>query len=363
MQQALDLAVHGVGRVNPNPLVGAVIVKDGRLIGQGYHEAYGSPHAERNALASCTEDPHGATMFVTLEPCAHHGKTPPCTEAILDSGISTVVIGASDPNPKAAGGAEILRRAGVTVIAGVLQTECERQNAVFFHYICHKTPYVLMKYAMTADGKIATVTGASRWITGGVAREHVHQTRHALSAILVGTGTVLTDDPLLTCRLSNGRNPLRVICDSKLSTSLDSQIVQTAHEIPTVLAWGGQHDMDITPYKAAGCKVLAFSAADGRVDLQKLMEWLHTEGIDSVLVEGGATLNYSLLEAGLVRRLQIYIAPKIFGGEAKSPVGGAGISLPEQAFPLGTPRVTSIDDDLLLEYEVLGGGGACLRES
>ena len=356
MREAMDLAAQGVGFVNPNPLVGAVIVKDGRVIGAGYHEKYGEAHAERNALAACMEDPRGATMYVTLEPCAHHGKTPPCTEAILDSGISTVVIGASDPNPKAAGGAEVLRAHGVTVIEGVLEAECKAQNAVFFHYIQHNTPYVVMKYAMTADGKIATVTGASRWITGEAAREHVHRTRQALSAILVGVGTVLADDPLLTCRLSNGRNPLRVICDSRLQTPLDSQVVETARDVPTVIVCAERRAGGVAPYEDAGCKVVTFPGADGRVDSPQLMKWLHAEKIDSVLVEGGAQINYSFLEAGLVQKLQVYIAPKIFGGDqAKGPVGGVGVSLPDEAFMLGVPAITVLGDDLLLEYDLIAG--------
>ena len=360
MTKALDLAARGAGYTSPNPLVGAVIVKDGRMIGSGHHEAYGKPHAERNALAACTESPQGATMYVTLEPCAHHGKTPPCTEAILESGIGAVVIGAPDPNPRAAGGAEILRQAGISVIEGMLQDECLRQNAIFFHYIQNKTPYVVMKYAMTADGKIATVTGASRWITGTAAREHVHQMRHMLSGVMVGVGTVLADDPLLTCRLPDGRNPLRIVCDSNLRTPLDSQLVRTARDVPTVIVCAKRrdipagYDVDIAPYETAGCQVLSLPGADGRVDLAGLMAWLHMEKVDSVLVEGGAALNYSLLELGLVQRLQIYVAPKLFGGDrAKGPIGGAGVSLPEQAFLLGAPTVTSIGADSLLEYDLM----------
>jgi len=355
MQQALALARLGVGGVNPNPLVGAVIVKDGQVIGQGYHARYGGPHAEREALAACTEDPRGATIYVTLEPCCHHGKTPPCTDAILESGISTVVIGSPDPNPKVdSGGVAALRAAGVTVIEGVLRADCDALNAVFFHYIRHDTPYVVMKYAMTADGKIATHTGASRWISGEASRAHAQETRNALSAILVGVGTVLADDPLLTCRLPGGRNPVRVVCDSRLSTPLDSQIVRTARDVPTIIACAARRDADIAPYEDAGCKILTLPGSDGRVDLAGLMRPLHAEGIDSVLAEGGAALNYSLLETGLVQRLQVYIAPKIFGGTtAKGPVGGAGIALPDDAVRLGQPTITHVGEDLLLEYDVM----------
>ncbi|MCL2843728.1 MAG: bifunctional diaminohydroxyphosphoribosylaminopyrimidine deaminase/5-amino-6-(5-phosphoribosylamino)uracil reductase RibD [Oscillospiraceae bacterium] len=358
MCQALELAALGRGQTNPNPMVGAVIVRDGRVIGAGYHKAYGGPHAEREALAACTENPSGADMYVTLEPCCHHGKTPPCTDAILAAGIARVIVGSSDPNPKVAGGGvAALRAAGVAVIEGVLQAECDRVNRVFFHYIQTSTPYMVLKYAMTADGKIATRTGASRWITGPAAREHVHETRHALSAILVGVGTVLADDPLLTCRLPHGRNPVRVVCDSRLSTPLDSQIVTTANEIPTIIATAGQRDADTAPYRAAGCKVFALSGPDGRVDLTALMHALHADGIDSVLVEGGAAIHYSMLQAGLAKRLQVYMAPKLFGGiTAKSPVGGEGVALPDEAFRLGPPEVTVLGKDLLLEYDILGGG-------
>jgi len=357
MQQALDLSLRGRGHVNPNPMVGAVIVRDGRVIGQGYHTAYGKLHAEREALAACTEDPRGATMFVTLEPCCHHGKNPPCTEAILEAGIATVVIGSHDPNPKVAGGGvKALRDGGVTVIEGVLREACDQLNAVFLHYIQHQTPYVVMKYAMTADGKIATHTGASKWITGIAAREHVHETRGALSAIMVGVGTVLADDPLLTCRLPDGRDPLRVICDSKLSIPLDSMIVATAKDIPTVIACHTATPKKVKKLVDAGCKIIQAPGEAGRVDLTKLMQRLHTDGVDSVLVEGGAALNYSLLEAGLVQRLQVYMAPKLFGGEgAKSPVGGTGVPTPNQAFPLGQATITPLGEDLLLEYDVLGG--------
>ena len=358
MQQALDLAKLGVGQVNPNPMVGAVIIKDDRLIGQGYHQVHGGPHAEREALAVCTEAPRGATMYVTLEPCCHHGKTPPCTDAVLASGISTVVIGSADPNPKVAGGGVAqLRAGGLTVVEGVLRASCDALNAAFFHYIQNNAPYVVMKYAITADGKIATHTGASRWITGELARAHVHETRNALSAILVGVGTVLADDPLLTCRLPNGRNPLRVVCDSRLSTPLERQVVATARDVPTILATAGRRDVDTAPYRDAGCRILEFPGSDGRVDLAGLMRTLHAEGISSVLAEGGAALHYSLLEAGLAQRLQIYIAPKVFGGAAaKGPVGGQGVPLPDQAFRLGQPTITPLGEDLLLEYDVIGGG-------
>ena len=201
MLRAISLAKQGAGFVNPNPLVGAVIVRDGRIIGDGYHERYGTPHAERNALAHCSEDPAGAEMYVTLEPCCHYGKNPPCTEAVIASGIRTVYVGSDDPNPLVAGkGLQMLREAGIDVHTGICKDACDRINRIFFHYITQKTPYCILKTAMTADGKTATRTGESKWITNEQSRAHVQETRKRCAAILCGIGTVLADDPMLTCR-------------------------------------------------------------------------------------------------------------------------------------------------------------------
>ena len=357
MQIALELALSGTGFVSPNPLVAAVIVKDGKIIGKGFHARYGGLHAEREALANCNENPTGATLYVTLEPCCHHGKNPPCTDAILESGISRVVVGATDPNPKVAGGGiKILRDAGIEVIVGVLEEECKKQNAVFFHYIQHSTPYMVMKYAMTADGKIATTTGDSKWISGERSREYVHYTRHALSGIMVGIGTVMADDPLLTARMKNAKQPTRIICDSKLSIPIDSNIAQTANEIPTIVAYAKKDARKIETLEKLGIELLYLPNEHGQVDLPALMRSLHAKKIDSVLLEGGASLNFSMLSAGLVQKLQIYIAPKLFGGQdAKTPIGGIGIPIVNDAIKLNKPTVTPMGDDILLEYEILGG--------
>lgn len=354
MRLALTLAERGRGWTNPNPMVGAVLVKDGRIIGQGYHHLCGGLHAEREALADCRESPEGATLYVTLEPCCHQGRQPPCTDAILAVGISRVVVGSNDPNPLVAGkGLDILRRRGVAVEAGVLQGECDTLNQVFFHYIRTKRPYVVMKYAMTLDGKIATRTGASQWITGEEARRRVHQDRHRYAAIMAGVGTVLADDPLLTCRMEGGRNPLRVICDTHLRTPPDSQIVRTAREVPTILAVGEASSTQAAPYRDAGCQVWTLPEKYGHVDLAALMERLGTAEIDSVLLEGGGTLNWAALESGMVQKVQAYIAPKLFGGEAaKSPVAGLGVETPAQAVRLKHTTVTQIGDDFLIESEV-----------
>lgn len=354
MRLALHLAENGCGWTSPNPMVGAVIVKDGRIIGQGWHEQYGGPHAERNALAACTESPAGATMYVTLEPCCHHGKQPPCTDAILAAGIRRVVIGSADPNPLVAGkGVAILREHGVDVTVQVLREDCDRLNRVFFHYITTQRPYVVMKYAMTMDGKIAAYTGTSRWVTGETARNHVQQLRHRYRGIMAGVGTVLADDPLLTCRMEGGRNPVRIICDTHLRTPPDAQVVTTAKEIPTILATCCADQSRHAPYTQAGCRVLSLPEADGHVNLKLLMERLGQEQIDSVLLEGGGTLNWAALKSGIVQQVQAYIAPKLFGGStAKTPVEGAGVPVPDAAFRLKNSRITQLGEDFLIESEV-----------
>ncbi|MCL2757199.1 MAG: bifunctional diaminohydroxyphosphoribosylaminopyrimidine deaminase/5-amino-6-(5-phosphoribosylamino)uracil reductase RibD, partial [Coriobacteriia bacterium] len=343
MHRAIELAAQGGGWVNPNPQVGAVIFKDERIIGEGYHERFGGPHAERNAIADALkrgETLQGATMCVTLEPCCHTGKTPPCTDAIIEQGITGVLVGSPDPNPQVAGkGIAQLRAAGIEVGTDFLRTGCDKLNQIFFHYIQTKTPYVLMKYAMTLDGKIATHTGASKWITGESARADVHRLRGRFAAIMVGIGTVLTDDPLLNCRLEGGHNPLRVICDSRLQIPLTSQIVQTAAELPTLIATCSTDGEKAAQLREHGCDVLAIPAGNGlenkRVDLRILVNMLGERGIDSVLIEGGATLHAAALESGIVNRARCYVAPKFFGGaSAPSPIGGVGVATPDEAFYL-----------------------------
>lgn len=354
MALAISLAERGRGWTNPNPVVGAVLVKEGRIIGQGWHRRCGELHAEREALKDCEESPAGATLYVTLEPCCHYGRQPPCTDAILEAGIARVAVGSLDPNPLAAGkGLEILRTHGVTVETGVLRTECDALNRAFFHYIRTKQPYVTMKYAMTLDGKTATQTGASQWITGEEARRWVHRDRHANASIMAGAGTVLADNPLLTCRAEGGRNPLRVICDTRLRTPLDSRLVHTAAEVPTILAAGPVKPEQAAPYQAAGCQVWSLPLREEHIDLTALMDRLGAAEIDSVLLEGGGTLNWTMLEAGLVQRVQVYIAPKLFGGAAaKSPVEGLGVEFPTQAAHLKHMTVTPVGEDFLLEGEL-----------
>ena len=357
MRMAAELAKGGTGFVNPNPLVGAVIVKNGRVIGCGYHRRYGELHAERNAFASCTESAEGADMYVTLEPCCHYGKTPPCTEAVIENKIKRVFIGSSDPNPKVAGkGAAILREHGIEVYEGILKNECDALNEIFFHYISEQTPFVILKYAMTADGKTATRTGASKWITSDESRMNVQMTRKRTAAVMTGIGTVLADDPMLTCRLEEPGIHTRIICDSSLRIPQDCNIIKTARKYPTCIATVSEDAEKISHLESLGAHIIKTSSSDGKVNLKELMSVLAVEyHIDSVLIEGGSELAYSALKSGIVNKLQMYIAPKIFGGvSAKSAVGGEGVALPDEAFRLSGPVISHIGDDILVEYRVGG---------
>ncbi|MDE6851495.1 MAG: bifunctional diaminohydroxyphosphoribosylaminopyrimidine deaminase/5-amino-6-(5-phosphoribosylamino)uracil reductase RibD [Lachnospiraceae bacterium] len=357
MRHAIELAKRGTGRVNPNPLVGAVIVKDGRILAEGYHACYGDLHAERHAFSKLTEDAAGAEMYVTLEPCCHHGKQPPCTEAIIEHGISKVYVGSDDPNTLVAGkGIAALRSAGIAVETHVLQEECDALNPVFFHFIRTQTPYVVMKYAMTMDGKIACETGASQWVTGEKARMHVQETRNWLAAIMVGVQTVLQDNPKLTCRLPEGSNPIRIVCDSHLRIPEDSDLVQTAKEIPLIVATleSSLNLPQADVLRDQGVDLLGTACLDGRIDLQDLMGQLGSRKIDSILLEGGGTLNESALRAGIVNRVQVYLAPKLFGGSGRyTPVRGEGVRDPGQAWMAEKPKIMTLGEDVLLEYDLI----------
>ena len=355
MQRAIELAKRGEGFVSPNPLVGAVIVKDGKIIGEGWHERCGELHAERNALKNCKKTTQGSTIYVTLEPCCHYGRTPPCTKAIIEAKISRVVIGSRDPNPLVSGkGAEILRKAGIEVIEDFMRDKCDKLNPIFFRYITTKLPYVSLKYAMTADGKIATYSGKSKWITNEFSRNDVHRLRKKHRAIMVGIGTVLADNPMLNCRIENGRNPIRIVCDSKLRIPLDCNICKTANEISTLVVSAIENSEKQSELEKMGVKTLILPDENGKVDLKKLMQYLGEKSIDSVLIEGGGTLAYSALQAKIVNHIYSYIAPKIFGGEnAKTPVESVGVEAPDDCFKLKRTNVRELGSDILIEYDVL----------
>tara|TARA_R110001583_G_scaffold19334_2_gene75688 strand:+ start:2210 stop:3292 length:1083 start_codon:yes stop_codon:yes gene_type:complete len=359
MQLAYNLAKKGCGGVNPNPLVGAVIVMDDKIIGEGYHEIYGGPHAEVNAFRSAKESVEGATMYVTLEPCSHYGKTPPCAQAIVDNKIARVVIGMLDPNPLVAGrGVKLLKEHMIEVEYDLLSAELSQMNRVFLKFIQTKKPYVVMKTAMTLDGKIASRTGDSRWVSNEQSRAKVHELRNELMAIMLGVDTVIADDPILTTRLignKRGRNPIRIVVDSKARIPLDSKILNTNIEAKTIVAVTAAADQSkIDQIKALGNEVLVVSEKAGRVDLNQLASILGEKGIDGILLEGGATLNYAALESKIVDEVHTYIAPKIIGGsEAKTPVGGKGIEKMDDAVNLQNIRFENIADDILVIGEVI----------
>lgn len=354
MEMALELAKKGAGRVNPNPLVGAIILKNDRIVGKGYHEFYGGPHAEINAFNSVKEDTEGCTMYVTLEPCSHFGKTPPCVNEIIKRKIKRVVIGIMDPNPLVSGrGIRKLRENGIEVEVGVLEEQCKKINEVFIKYVTTKEPFVIMKAAMTLDGKIASVTGNSKWITGEVARKNVHDLRGKVSGIMVGIGTVLADNPMLTCRLEEGKNPVRIIVDSLLRIPLDCNVIKLGikEKNSTIIATTEKADKSkIQQLRELGINILVVSQKNHKVDLKILIKELGNMGIDSILLEGGASLNYSAITESIVDKVQFYIAPKIIGGNcSKSPIGGKGISLVSDAIKICNVSTSFIGEDILVE--------------
>lgn len=349
MNRALILAERGMGRVAPNPMVGAVIVKEGRIIGEGYHEQYGTHHAEVNAIHRAVESVEGATLYVNLEPCSHHGKTPPCADLIIEKRIKRVVIGNLDPNPLVSGrGKEKLDRAGIETVVGVLEKECRQLNEVFLHYITTGRPFVVLKSAISLDGKIATSSGESKWITEEAARKDVHTLRNRYTAIMVGVDTVIRDDPQLTCRLEYGKDPVRIIVDSNLRIPLDSQVLKNQESNRTIIAAIKTVSLEsVCRVEATGAKVVLCESKKGRVDLADLMDQLGAMKIDSILLEGGASLNDSAFAQGIVQKLILYVAPKIIGGAAsKTFVGGEGISRLDQAYPLQIGSMERIGEDM-----------------
>ena len=352
MERAIELAQRGRGRVNPNPLVGAVIVRDGRVIGEGWHEHYGGWHAERNALRNATEDVAGATMYVTLEPCSHYGKTPPCANAVILAGIRRVVVGMVDPNPLVAGkGIDLLRQVGVEVEVGVCEEKVRELNRVFLKYITTRHPWVVMKTAMTLDGKIAAASGDSKWVTGEESRRMAHELRSACMGILVGAGTVAADDPMLNCRLEgNYRQPVRIVVDTEANISLERRLVTTAHDYKTIVAYVEASDrMHLQRLEEQGVELMQCKAWEGKVDVWNLLEQLGRQGIDSLLLEGGSALNGTFLDRRLVDEVYAFIAPKLVGGaEAKTPIGGRGRQWMGDATVLRRMELQRVGEDILI---------------
>jgi diaminohydroxyphosphoribosylaminopyrimidine deaminase / 5-amino-6-(5-phosphoribosylamino)uracil reductase len=361
MKRALNLAKKGIGHVEPNPLVGAVIVKDGKIISEGYHMKYGEAHAEVNAIKNAKESVVGTTMYVTLEPCSHHGKTPPCANLLIKHQIKRVVIASLDPNPLVAGkGIQLLKNANIEVNVGLLDDKNKKLNKFFFKHIQHQRPYVIMKTAMTADGKIATIKNESKWISNEKSRLHVHKMRHQMMAIMIGVNTVKYDDPMLSARLLNKniRQPIRIILDSLLEIDENSKVIQTANQIKTIIFTTVNDELEKTKkLETYGAKVIQTKSHLNEVDLNEVMKKLGQMGINSVLLEGGGSVNYSALRDGIVDEVYCFIAPKIFGGKtAMTPVSGIGVNYVDDAFKLHLQEVKKFDQDVCLIYEVLKRG-------
>jgi len=350
MRLACQLAGATRGQTSPNPVVGAVVVKEGQLIGSGVHLRAGTPHAEAHAIQMAGDAAQGSTLYVTLEPCNHHGRTPPCTEAIIRSGVKAVYVGALDPDERVSGGGITrLREAGIEVQVGVLQGECEKLNEEYFFHRRTGQPFVTLKMAMTLDGKIATPTGDSRWITGEASRRFVHELRHRSDAILVGVGTVIADNPILTTRLDGGgKNPLRVIMDSRLRTPLDAAITDT-HVAPTLIFTTDQKDPDKErALTARGVQVIS-TGRGPRVSWEEVLKRLGDRGILSLLVEGGGEVNASLIAEGHVNKVIAFFAPKILGGkESPTSVEGTGPLRMAEAKTLKNVSVERFGEDICI---------------
>lgn len=350
MKRALLLARRGIGKTAPNPAVGCVIARNGAIVGEGWHRKAGTPHAEIHALHQAGERARGADLYVTLEPCSHFGKTPPCADALIRAGIARVFVGMIDPNPRVAGsGVERLRQAGITVELPLLEEACRLLNEPFIKQVTTGLPFVTMKCALTMDGKTATPGGDSRWITAVASRRLVHRLRSRADAVMTGSGTLLADDPQLTVRLVKGRSPVRVVVDSSLKISLDSALLAEAATVPVIIATAAADTPKAARLVARGAEVLPCGSADGQVDLPKLLQILGSRGIQSVLLEGGERLCGEMLRQGLIDRFLFFIAPKLVGGEGKGLFAGVGAALMGDALPLAIRRVSRVGDDILVE--------------
>jgi len=351
MRLAMQLAGNAIGRTSPNPLVGAVIVKDNRVVGCGWHRKAGTPHAEVHALNQAGELAQGADVYVTLEPCAHYGKTPPCAKALVEAKVKNVYGGLLDVNPKVAGkGFKILEDAGIHVEYGFLQDELRKQNEVFFKWIEHKKPFVVLKAAMTLDGKIATATGQSKWITNETSRAYGYKLRDIYDGIMVGINTVIEDNPMLTARVDGGKNPIRIVVDSSLKIDINANVVQDK-SAKTIIATTDKADKDkILKLQAQDVDVIVVDKdKNDKVDIEKLLDILGQKNICSILVEGGATLSGSFVAKKLVDKVYFFIAPKIIGGkEAKTPVAGTGILNLQEALTLKDIQIEKLEEDILI---------------
>jgi diaminohydroxyphosphoribosylaminopyrimidine deaminase/5-amino-6-(5-phosphoribosylamino)uracil reductase len=355
MRRALELARLGRGRVEPNPMVGAVLVRHDAVVGEGHHERFGGPHAEVNAIAQAGARAEGATLYVTLEPCCHRGKTPPCTRAIIAAGITRVVVAMEDPFERVGGaGIAELKAAGIEVAVGVLEAEARALNAPYLTLRTVGRPFFTAKWAMTLDGKTATRTGDSHWVSSEVSRQYVHELRNVSDAVLVGIGTVLADDPVLTCRISNGRSPRRIVVDSFARTPTDSRLIETRSEAPVIIAASDLAEAErVQALRETGCTVLVLPDRAGHVDLKRLARELGRMEMTNVLCESGSTLTAALLAERLIDRVAVFLAGKLVGGrDAPGAVGGSGLERMDQALPLDDLDVRRLGQDILVEATV-----------
>jgi len=361
MQLALDLAASAKGNTNPNPLVGAVIVKNDIIVGTGLHRKAGEPHAEVHAFRMAGEHAKNATLYVTLEPCSHFGKTPPCANLVKESGVSRVVVAMQDPNPTVVGrGIQLLRDAGIAVEVGVLEQQARRLNERFIHNMLTKRPFVISKFAMTVDGKIATHTGHSKWVTGDAAREDVHHIRHEVDGILVGVGTVIADNPSLTTRLSEGygKNPTRIIMDSLLRSPLDANVFNT-EEAPTILVCSNEVSQEkVDSFTDKGLTVLPIEKNERGLNIDEMLARLYEHGITDILLEGGSKVNASFLQQGAIDKYVIYVAPKVLGGNLSlTPFAGDNPSFMNEAWDIEFASFDKIGEDLrIIAYPKQGEG-------
>ncbi|MFP4135832.1 MAG: bifunctional diaminohydroxyphosphoribosylaminopyrimidine deaminase/5-amino-6-(5-phosphoribosylamino)uracil reductase RibD [Candidatus Acetothermia bacterium] len=351
MQRALDLAKKGGGYVNPNPQVGAVVVKEDEVIGEGYHEEFGGPHAEVRALDEAGEEAEGATLYVTLEPCAHYGKTPPCADRVIEAGISRVYVAIEDPNPEVSGkGIEKMRRSGIEVALGLMEEQARSVNEIFLHYVRTGRPFVLLKLAMTLDGKIATKSGDSRWITSEISRERVHELRGRYSGVGVGVGTVISDDPRLNVRMVEGPDGTRFVFDPRGRTPTDARLLDLESEAPTVIVVRKDTPEEATePLEERGADLWRVDGSNGGIDLQDFIGRAGDNGYDSLLIEGGSEVAGSLIDRRLVDKVAFFYAPRVIGGREGVPgVGGEGVTEVREGLKVEDLEFTRKGDDLLV---------------
>ncbi|MGO8989320.1 MAG: bifunctional diaminohydroxyphosphoribosylaminopyrimidine deaminase/5-amino-6-(5-phosphoribosylamino)uracil reductase RibD [bacterium] len=351
MRKALRLAEKGRGRTSPNPLVGAILVKNGNVVGEGYHARAGEAHAEIIALQRAREQAKGATLYINLEPCTHYGKTPPCAPQVIEAGVKSVTIGVEDPNPLVKGkGIETLKKAGLSVRVGILEKECRKLNEAFCKYITAKEPFVILKVAATLDGKIATREGNSKWISGETSRRFVHKLRDQVDGVLVGIGTILGDDPLLTARIKGGRDPYRIVLDSQLKVPEEAKVFGDSPTKVIIVATESAPKDKIERLGKRGVRILTLESKGGRIDLKSCLSKLGEIGMVSLMVEGGNRVNGSFLDEGLIDKLLLFLSPKLIGDpHAPGIFGGRGVSKLQEAIPLKEIKARRIGEDILLE--------------